>query len=161
MTGAAAGSGGRRRGGSRLTAVLVTAVLGGGALAGAVVSWAQQQDLRDLPSLQRADAVVVGEDRRRYAADLVEVRFEAEGRQVSASVPASAAVEVGDRAEVAHVPSDPARVRLVEGWAPPWRSWLLLAGAVPIAAVMAVLRRRTRSGAYSAGAALRRRLRGR
>ncbi len=129
------------------------------AVTGAGVSWAQQADLRDLPSLERVDGVVVGEDRRRGAADLVEVRYPVDGTDVTASIPSEEYWEEGRAVEVAYVAGDPARVRLVDGWTPPWEQWLLFAVLAPVVSLVSGLRHRTTDGARRAGASLRRRRR--
>ncbi|MDP9395534.1 MAG: hypothetical protein M3Q27_15345 [Actinomycetota bacterium] len=78
----------------RRVLALVAAVLlisGGGAL----VSWWQNRDLRDVSALRQVDAEVTGEDMRRRLPDLVEVRYEAEGRTVQARIPGDSGLRAG------------------------------------------------------------------
>ncbi|ROP34651.1 DUF3592 domain-containing protein [Pseudokineococcus lusitanus] len=148
---------GRRR--ATVGVVLLAAALAGAALTGAGVSWAQQADLRDLPSLERVDAVVVGEDYRRRMADLVEVRYPVDGSDVTASIPTGEDFDEGDSVEVAFVADDPSRARLVDGWAPPWHQWLFYAALSPAVLLLVLVRRSVMGGARRAGQSLRRRRR--
>lgn len=127
------GRSGRKR---RVIRVMVIAALAVIAVCGigAGVSWWQLQDLRDLDRLRQTDGQVTGEEYRRRLPDLVEVRYPVAGRQVIAEIPGDVGLDEGDSVEVAYVPGDPERVRLVDGWEPAYTTWLEH-GAIGLAAL--------------------------
>jgi hypothetical protein len=120
------GKAGRARGPGLAARRLAPLLLGGAVLLALLAAerfW-HDRDLREIAGLGRTTAVVVRvEDNRRWS-DEVEVRFRADQREVSASIPSSAGPRVGDAVEVAYVRADPERVRTVSGWAPAFESWL-------------------------------------
>jgi hypothetical protein len=108
---------------ARRAAVLLLAFAAVLAVVAAERFW-HDRDLRDLSGLQRATATVVDHQHHRRRADELVVRFRAGARDVQASIPSDLSPSMGDQVDVAHVPTDPSRVRTVRGWAPAFETWL-------------------------------------
>lgn len=134
----------RRLGAAALVLALLAGLLG-------LYGRSGEAGLRDLSALQRVDADVLDVDYRRRAPDLSEIAYEVDGRTATARVPYSGPVRVGERLPVAYLPSDPARVRPVEGWSPGYERLLLSALVLlPLGVVLSALGAlsRARKGRY-------------